>query len=100
MTTSGEPVCPFAPPNGKQPFEQVVLACKNSCNYEKLNALNGKIIVSVPSALHSHKPPLEGIFIFSKRAIARVEKPAQYFFTRLPTTIMLQQKHLSRYINH
>lgn len=50
-------MCPFAPPNGKQPFEQIVLARK-SC--EKVDSLDGKIVISVPSALHSHKPPLEG----------------------------------------
>lgn len=61
ITASGEPVCSFSSPNGKQPFEQIILACKSSRNCDRLKVLNGKIIVSVPSALHSHKPPLEGI---------------------------------------
>ncbi|XP_030760889.1 methyltransferase-like protein 4 [Sitophilus oryzae] len=56
VTMSGEPVCKFSEPPGKQPFEQIIFACKNP---EK-NPIpeSGKLLISIPSAIHSHKPPL------------------------------------------
>lgn len=57
ITNYGQPVCKFSDPPGKQPFEQILVGIrKNSA--KSLSSLNGKLIVSVPSALHSHKPPL------------------------------------------
>lgn len=60
ITVSGQPVCPFLHPPGKQPFEQIVFAAKDVKRYEDLTQADGKIVASVPSALHSHKPPLQG----------------------------------------
>ncbi|KAF5307138.1 hypothetical protein FQR65_LT00654 [Abscondita terminalis] len=57
ITTSGDTICNFSDPPGKQPFEQIVIGVKHNSNKALLN-LNGKLVVSVPSALHSHKPPL------------------------------------------
>lgn len=54
-----EPICNFSDPPGKQPFEQIVLGCNNN-NIKQFD--DGKIIISIPSALHSHKPPLIGNF--------------------------------------
>ncbi|KAL3278363.1 hypothetical protein HHI36_013692 [Cryptolaemus montrouzieri] len=56
VTQSGEVICSFSPPPGKQPFEQIIFGCRNSRKFR--NPPNAKIVVSVPSALHSHKPPL------------------------------------------
>lgn len=59
VTASGEPICSFAKPPGKQPFERVFIGC--SAKHSKLAELessNDSLIVSIPSSLHSHKPPL------------------------------------------
>ncbi|XP_018334648.1 methyltransferase-like protein 4 isoform X2 [Agrilus planipennis] len=57
ITCSGAPICSFSKPPRKQPFEQIFIATKCA----SLKIPKSKIIVSVPSALHSHKPPLEEI---------------------------------------
>lgn len=58
VTKNGDPICNFSEPPGKQPFEQIVFGCRLK---ERLNEFpDGKLVVSVPSALHSHKPPLVG----------------------------------------
>ncbi|XP_034237639.1 N(6)-adenine-specific methyltransferase METTL4 [Thrips palmi] len=58
VTKSGEPVCPFSDPPGKQPFEQLIFGVRP----EEANVLSrpedGKVFLSVPSAIHSHKPPV------------------------------------------
>ncbi|XP_044756726.1 N(6)-adenine-specific methyltransferase METTL4 [Coccinella septempunctata] len=56
VTKRGEPICNFSEPPGKQPFEQIIFGCRN--NRSILNPPNKKLVLSVPSALHSHKPPL------------------------------------------
>ncbi|XP_044265070.1 N(6)-adenine-specific methyltransferase METTL4 [Tribolium madens] len=56
VTKSGIPVCQFAPPPRKQPFEQIIFAAVESRSLP--NPPDGKLVASVPSALHSHKPPL------------------------------------------
>lgn len=55
ITTSGIPVCEFAEFPRKQPFEQIIIASGSSVHIP-----TDKLVVSVPSALHSHKPPLIG----------------------------------------
>ncbi|CAG9769346.1 unnamed protein product [Ceutorhynchus assimilis] len=59
ITVHGEPICEFSKPPGKQPFEQIIIGCRDL----KANNLprNGKILLSVPSAIHSHKPPLDQV---------------------------------------
>ncbi|KAF5293907.1 hypothetical protein FQA39_LY13612 [Lamprigera yunnana] len=59
ITNLGEPVCDYSDPPGKQPFEQIIVGAKNP--ETPLKSLDGKLIISVPSALHSHKPPLINI---------------------------------------
>lgn len=59
VTQSGETVCKFSEPPGKQPFEQIIIGSINI--QSELQFLNDKIVVSIPSALHSHKPPLTEI---------------------------------------
>ncbi|KAL7296430.1 hypothetical protein TKK_0010438 [Trichogramma kaykai] len=58
ITQNGQPVCNFNSFHGKQPYEQLIIGSKLS----NVNIPDGKIIVSVPSAIHSHKPPLTEIF--------------------------------------
>ncbi|KAG5883617.1 hypothetical protein JTB14_005749 [Gonioctena quinquepunctata] len=55
VTTQGKPVCNFSEPPGKQPYEKIVFGYK-----KRLLPVpqDGQLIISIPSALHSHKPPL------------------------------------------
>lgn len=55
ITLKGESVCPFSLPPGKQPYEKIVFGYRG--NLRSL-PLDSKLVVSVPSAIHSHKPPL------------------------------------------
>lgn len=54
ITLNGEPICDFSEPPGKQPYEKIILGSRLPLPHIK----NGKLVVSVPSAIHSHKPPL------------------------------------------
>ncbi|XP_057663277.1 N(6)-adenine-specific methyltransferase METTL4 [Diorhabda carinulata] len=56
ITKTGEPICNFSHPPGKQPYEKIIFAKRktNKTNFP----VDGKILVSIPSVLHSHKPPL------------------------------------------
>uniref|UniRef100_A0A0V0GC32 Putative transcriptional activator adenine-specific dna methyltransferase n=1 Tax=Triatoma dimidiata TaxID=72491 RepID=A0A0V0GC32_TRIDM len=56
VTQSGDPVCQFSGKRDKKPIERIIFGsekCRNLKNPEP-----GKVIMSVPSAIHSHKPPL------------------------------------------
>lgn len=58
ITKNGEPVCDFSEPPGKQPYEKIILASRIP-----LPRLQGeKLVLSIPSAIHSHKPPLIELF--------------------------------------
>ena len=61
ITKSGQPVCKFNELNKKQPYEQIFVAA-NSASKKDFSTLieKEKIIYSIPSAFHSHKPPLIG----------------------------------------
>uniref|UniRef100_A0A1B6LC37 Methyltransferase-like protein 4 n=2 Tax=Graphocephala atropunctata TaxID=36148 RepID=A0A1B6LC37_9HEMI len=59
VTKSGVPVCQFSPPPGKQPYERVLLGAA-AARVDRLPP-DGRCIVSVPSAIHSHKPPLSEV---------------------------------------
>jgi len=56
-------ICKFSKPPGKQPFERILFGRTSFGEQvaEFKNPEDGKIILSVPSAIHSHKPPLYGI---------------------------------------
>lgn len=54
ITQSGETICDFSDPPGKQPFEKIIIGAKRFSHLPE----NGKLVVSIPSAIHSHKPPL------------------------------------------
>lgn len=59
ITKSGDPVCEFNVPLKKQPYEQLFLAA----HIESELVLESDVInlmLSIPSVVHSHKPPLLG----------------------------------------
>ncbi|XP_075215497.1 methyltransferase like 4 [Lycorma delicatula] len=58
VTKKGETVCEFSDPPGKQPYERIVFACATERSKSYKNPEDKKIIISIPSAIHSHKPPL------------------------------------------
>ncbi|KAI4478900.1 PREDICTED: methyltransferase-like protein 4 [Polistes canadensis] len=55
VTQMGNTICNFTSTPGKQPYELIILGCASDIN---VNIPDGKLIISVPSAVHSHKPPL------------------------------------------
>ncbi|XP_022907923.2 N(6)-adenine-specific methyltransferase METTL4 [Onthophagus taurus] len=59
ITKKGETICNFSEPPGKQPFEQILFAARDVTKFSSI--MDGKVVVSVPSALHSHKPPLNDV---------------------------------------
>ncbi|XP_011500459.1 PREDICTED: methyltransferase-like protein 4 [Ceratosolen solmsi marchali] len=59
VTQNDETICNFNDSHGKQPYEQLVFGvCSSNIN---CSLPDKKVIVSVPSAVHSHKPPLTEI---------------------------------------
>lgn len=61
VTKYGDTVCEFGLPLRKQPFEQLFIACHaDSDRFEGLKS--NKYLFSIPSAIHSNKPPLIGRF--------------------------------------
>ncbi|XP_077293971.1 methyltransferase like 4 [Arctopsyche grandis] len=60
ITNNGDPVCPFTKTNGKQPYERVIIGIKDPDPQRSLPP-DCMIFASVPSALHSHKPPLNDL---------------------------------------
>lgn len=64
MTKAGNTICNFNSTLGKQPFELLILG--SAVKENKVNIPDSKLMVSVPSAVHSHKPPLIGIHIMFK----------------------------------
>nr|XP_014273442.1 methyltransferase-like protein 4 isoform X2 [Halyomorpha halys] len=59
VTDSGEPVCSFTNSNGKRPYERIIFGASQKRRFQ--NPEEFKCFLSVPSALHSHKPPLVDI---------------------------------------
>ncbi|XP_025412621.1 methyltransferase-like protein 4 isoform X2 [Sipha flava] len=58
VTKSGEFICNFASSTGKQPYERIIFGRKIDSDSELINPEENKLIASVPSSVHSHKPPL------------------------------------------
>ena len=67
VTREGIPVCPFNSEKQKQPFETIILGRKHSSQWFKVREeridkerlpSDPKILISIPSSIHSHKPPL------------------------------------------
>lgn len=61
ITQSGRTVCEFGLPLQKQPFEQLFVACHKDSELKRFERLvETRYLFSVPSAVHSHKPPILG----------------------------------------
>lgn len=59
VTSCGEAVCSFSNSSGKKPYERIIFGCRPKRNLR--NPEEQRCILSVPSALHSHKPPLTDV---------------------------------------
>lgn len=59
VTRSGEPVCALDVHQNKLPYERLLVGEKIPSDAVKQS--DGSVIVSVPSAIHSHKPPLDKV---------------------------------------
>lgn len=57
VTTGGQTICDFSFSSGKQPFELLIIGSSVDIASK---IPNNKLIISVPSAIHSHKPPIIG----------------------------------------
>lgn len=60
ITKYGETICHFDLPLKKQPFERIFIACHMDSTHA-FNISDEQLIYSVPSGIHSHKPPLHGL---------------------------------------
>lgn len=58
VTVDLEPLCDFGAGSRKQPYERIILGTVGNVNVPK-----DCLVTSIPSALHSHKPPLLGKYI-------------------------------------
>ncbi|XP_039277530.1 N(6)-adenine-specific methyltransferase METTL4 isoform X1 [Nilaparvata lugens] len=58
VTRGGETVCQFSQPSKKQPYERIVFGSVADRHQSLPSPEDNKLIISVPSAVHSHKPPL------------------------------------------
>lgn len=61
ITKYGRTICEFDLPLKKQPFERIFIACHNE-SIQDFKIPDEKLIFSIPSAIHSHKPPLHGLW--------------------------------------
>ncbi|XP_063540182.1 N(6)-adenine-specific methyltransferase METTL4 [Cydia strobilella] len=76
VTTDMEPLCDFSTGCKKQPYERIILG-----KVGDVKVPEDQLIVSVPSALHSHKPPL-------------LELLSPYVKTSTPQTLELFARYL------
>lgn len=58
VTKSGDTVCSFSKPPGKQPYEKLIFGVRPEEGSLLPRPEDGKVFLSVPSAIHSHKPPI------------------------------------------
>lgn len=99
VTTSGQFVCTWNSSSGKLPFERIIFARYGQLDKKQLLLPDGKLVVSVPCAIHSFKPPLERLL----RPYVSEENKCLELFARslLPDTVswgdqvpLLQHKSL------
>jgi len=121
VTRAGEPVCPFNSPDKKQPYETIIIGQYQSpiptmpikVEHGATSPLSSnddmhpdlrstKVIASVPSSIHSHKPPLIEIFNkYLKSSSKCCELFARYLIPRF-TSIgneVTKLQHASLYVN-
>ncbi|XP_015109133.1 methyltransferase-like protein 4 [Diachasma alloeum] len=56
VTQSGHPICNFRYESVKQPYELIIFGVK--IGNDEVKIPDKRIVISVPSSVHSHKPPL------------------------------------------
>lgn len=62
ITKHGDTVCEFDVPLRKQPFEQLFIAAHIASDQHQFKTIpDAHCFFSVPSAIHSQKPPLTGL---------------------------------------
>lgn len=61
VTATGEPIIPYSGEGSKQPFERLMFGCEAGRPHKIPEDF--KCIISVPSSIHSHKPPINGKFL-------------------------------------
>uniref|UniRef100_A0A182YM83 Uncharacterized protein n=1 Tax=Anopheles stephensi TaxID=30069 RepID=A0A182YM83_ANOST len=61
VTSAGQPVCKFNEPQQKQPYERLFIGLPAGSTMAK-SIPRERFLYSVPSAIHSHKPPLYDLF--------------------------------------
>uniref|UniRef100_A0A182RK21 Methyltransferase-like protein 4 n=1 Tax=Anopheles funestus TaxID=62324 RepID=A0A182RK21_ANOFN len=61
ITSAGEPVCKFNEPKQKQPYERIFIGLPVGSTIAKTFPREW-FLYSIPSAIHSHKPPLYDLF--------------------------------------
>ncbi|XP_011688202.1 PREDICTED: methyltransferase-like protein 4 isoform X2 [Wasmannia auropunctata] len=61
VTQAGGTICNFNSAPGKQPYELLILGSAKGSEKDKVDIPDGKLMISIPSAVHSHKPPLTEI---------------------------------------
>lgn len=52
-------MCPWNGPSGKHPFERIIIARRLGGKEPSITIPDNKLVVSVPCAIHSFKPPLQ-----------------------------------------
>lgn len=98
ITKYGETICDFDLPLKKQPFERIFIACHIDSMHE-FNIPDEKLLFSVPSAIHSHKPPLHGSpnktfrFIFDLWPFLFIQQFFFIFVFRLVTAVSRRERH-------
>uniref|UniRef100_A0A182UHN8 Methyltransferase-like protein 4 n=1 Tax=Anopheles melas TaxID=34690 RepID=A0A182UHN8_9DIPT len=60
--SSGQPVCKFNEPAQKQPYERIFIGLPKGSPMARTFPRE-RFLYSVPCAIHSHKPPLYGMFL-------------------------------------
>uniref|UniRef100_A0A182WFD6 Methyltransferase-like protein 4 n=1 Tax=Anopheles minimus TaxID=112268 RepID=A0A182WFD6_9DIPT len=61
ITSAGEPICQFKEPQHKQPYERIFIGLPAGSTMAK-SFPSEWFLYSIPSAIHSHKPPLYDLF--------------------------------------
>ncbi|XP_025158299.1 methyltransferase-like protein 4 isoform X2 [Harpegnathos saltator] len=98
VTQAGDTICNFNLAPGKQPYELLILG--SALKEDKMNIPDGKLVVSVPSAVHSHKPPVTGVMIkLNKNEPKCLEIFARYLLPEWTSwgLEILKFQHLSLY---
>lgn len=86
ITQNGQPICEFSTrANKKQPFERIIFGSVSNRYQHRKNPPPNKIIVSIPSSVHSHKPPLVGKCLFCRDCM--------FFKLNCLSMVQIEHKH-------